>query len=137
MIFRLSGALLMLLFLLAGCGGSSEGESYGTILRGLKQAAGSHSGYDAIERAKELKPVQRASIDAFCETNHILVYNHEAWKASDTLYYVIRIREKAEINLPFVSTHPVKVAVGQYSKLFGLGSFEPADVRSYAKACYA
>lgn len=137
MIARLSGALPLLL-LLAGCGGGGEGgESYGAILLSMKQAASSRSGYEAVERAKDLKQVQRASIDAFCETNQELLFNKEAWKAADTPYYVVRIRERAERNLPFVSTHPVNVAVGKYRKLFGLDSFESADVRSYTKACYA
>jgi hypothetical protein len=135
---RYGGLVLILLFvgiLLGGCGGGG-GESYGDVLQGLERAAATGEPYDAVSRAEGLKPVQRTSVEAFCETTHVLLLNGEAWKVRVGPYLVSRIKTLAERQLPFVSTGPVNTAVNRYRDLFGLDSFEPADVRRYMKACY-
>lgn len=137
--FRLTCALLATMLVLAGCGGggsSGGNEDYEALLHGLKQAADSGKPYDAMNRAEDLKPVLRESIEAFCETTQLLLLNREAWKARLGPYLVSRIKVKAERELPFVSTGPVNTAVKRYRGLFGLESFDPAAVRRYKKACY-
>lgn len=123
----------------AGCGGPEAGgdEAYEEVLRGLKKAALSSRAYNAVGRAEGLKPTLRASLDAFCETNREMLQNQEAWKATKTGYYVVRIKLRAERELPFISTAPVGAAVSKFRDLLGLDSFNPAVVRRYAKACYA
>lgn len=126
----------------AGCGSgdSTNGagnEAYEEILHGLKKAALSNARYAAVSRAEVLKPTLRASIDAFCETNREMLENKEAWKVAQVGYYVVRIKLRAERNLPYVSTAPVSSAVGKYQKLYDLASFDPESVRRYAKACYS
>jgi hypothetical protein len=120
---------------LAGCGGGGD-ESYDDVLHGLKHAATAGESYDAVSRAEGLKPVERTSLEAFCETTHVLLLNREAWKARQGPYLVSRIKTLAERLLPFVSTGPVNTAVDRYRDLFGLDSFEPADVHRYMQACY-
>jgi hypothetical protein len=125
--------------LLAGCGGGDKpggSEDYEALLRGLKKAALTTQAYNAVDRAKSLEPTLRASIDAFCETNREMLVNNEAWKAKNGPYYFSRLRLRAERELPFVSTHPVTVAIDKYKVLFNLAGFDPAAVRRYAKACY-
>lgn len=123
---------------LAGCGDGAEAdsESYGTLLIGLKRAALAGKPFHAVERAEDLKPVLRASIDAFCETNQQMLLNNEAWKAKDTGYYIVRLKLRAERELPFISSGPVGKAVDRYRALYGLDDFDPAGVRRYTKACY-
>ena len=137
---RLGGTLALCLLavaLISSCGsGDDGGESYVSILHGLKKAALSDGRYDAVSRAEDLGPVQKASLDAFCETNREMLENQEAWKASQAGYYVVRIKLRAERELPFVSTAQVNTAVNDYRELFGLTSFDPADVRRYARPCY-
>ncbi len=122
----------------ASCGGDSQsgGEAYEGILHDLRRAALSHTSYDAVSRSKGLKPTLRASLDAFCETNREMLENQEAWKASKAGYYIVRIKLRAERELPYVSTAPVNAAVNKYKEFFGLTSFSPDDVRRYALACY-
>lgn len=125
--------------LLAGCGGGDKlggGEDYEALLRGLKKAAFANESYNAVGRAKSLEPTLRASIDAFCETNREMLVNNEAWKAKNGPYYFSRLRLRAERELPFVSTHPVTIAIDKYKVLFDTPDFDPAAVRRYAKACY-
>jgi hypothetical protein len=137
-------ALMAIGALIVGCGNSASadnegGEGYGEILHGLRKAARAHVGYgdyDAVGRAKDLKPTLRASLDAFCEVAQEMVVNEEAWKAANTPYYVTRIKLRAERELPFVSTRPVNVAVTELADVFNLSSFDAGDVRSYVKACY-
>jgi hypothetical protein len=131
--------LLLAIFLIAGCGSSADSsgaEAYEEVLHGLQKAALANRAYGAVSRADGLKPTLRASLDAFCETNREMLGNQEAWKASKLGYYVVRIKIRAERELPFVSTAPVNVAVNKYKGLFDLASFDPAAVRRYAKACY-
>jgi hypothetical protein len=130
-------AVLLVCIGAVGCGSGSESEGYEEILHGLKRAAVSKQSYDAVRRAENLKPTFRASLDAFCETNREMVENREAWKVAQTGYYLVRIKLRAERELPFVSTHPVAVAVKEYKDLFGLDSFDPAEVRRYGRACYS
>ena len=94
---------------LTGCGSSdaSGGESYEAILLGLKKAAVAETPYGAVRRAEDLDPVERASLDAFCETNQEMLLNEEAEKVYGTQYYITRIKLRAERELPFVSTRPV------------------------------
>jgi hypothetical protein len=132
-----SVAILFVFIGVVGCGSSGDGESYEEVLHGLKKAALAERSYDAVGRAEDLKPTLRASLDAFCETNREMLENQEAWKVAGTGYYLVRIKLRAERELPFVSTHPVAVAVNDYRPLFGLDSFDPAAVRRYAHACYA
>jgi hypothetical protein len=127
--------------LVAGCGGGDDGgggnEDYEALLHSIKHAVTSNSSYDAVDEAEDLKPALRASIDAFCETNYELLQNTESWKVKDSGYFVSRIKLRAERELPFVSTALVAAAVKKYKGLFGLDTFEPEDVSSYANACYS
>jgi hypothetical protein len=132
-------ALLLIGAMLSGCGGDASAggtEEYETLLHGLEQAAETDASYNAVERAEDLKPVLRASLNAFCETNRELLVNSEAGKSTQAGYLINRIRIRAERELPFVSTAPVGDAVTRYRDLFGLDSFNPTAVRRYAKACY-
>ncbi len=124
---------------LAGCGSSadsSDGESYEEILIGLKKAARTGEDYAAVRRAEDLEPVERASTDAFCETNQEMLLNEEAKKVYQTQYYISRIKLRAERELPFVSTGPVNRAVNKLDDLYDLASFDVYAVTSYQKACY-
>lgn len=137
--------LLALIGLIGGCGGSDSkdpkggSEAYRKTLRGLERAADAHpryGGFDAVGRARDLKPVLRASLDALCEVNREMLVNREAWKADKGRYYVVRIRLRAERNLPFTSTSPVNAALREQVALLHLTSFDPGSVRRYEKACY-
>jgi hypothetical protein len=120
----------------AGCGGGSDGESYEEILLGLQKAVQTGKPYAAVRRAEDLKATERASADAFCETNQQMLLNKEMEKIYKTKYYISRIKLRAERELPFVSTQPVNVAVNKLNELLDLSSFDVNSVTRYARACY-
>ncbi len=129
---------LALVLAAAGCGGGEAGggESYASLIHGLMTAATSHRSYDAVHRPADLDAVQRASLDAFCETTREMLRNGETYKLSNWGYYLSRIKRLAEEELPFVSASRVNRAVDQMESLFGLRSFDDRSAKAYARACY-
>jgi len=118
----------------AGCGGGDE--SYAEVIRGLKRAAMSNAGYDAVSRASGMSRAERASLESFCNATQRMLVAGEGRKIAETRYYISRISTDAEASLDFPSTDAVDAAVAKLNGLFGLRSFDGHSARPFARACF-
>lgn len=141
----LIGLIVAFAFALAGCGGgddeaSGSGEEaapsaeYVALLEGLQNAASSGSTtYDAVQRAKELPPAEKAVVDAFCYFAWQIPINAEASKLKNGEYIVGRITTSAEVN--FSSPTAIEASMEELQKIIDLRSLKADQVVRYSKAC--
>ena len=128
----------------AGCGDSNgDGErknvpdqAYGEVLRGLKEAALAGQTYNAIRRAQELPPPEKAAIVAFCEMAWQIVVNREAEKLTDRAYIVSRVTTRTALNLDGPSSTAVRTVTDELRRVVNLGSLNGNLTGRYKKACY-
>jgi hypothetical protein len=126
-------------------GGGATGEAdqveppsqlYGKVLRGLRDAAGSNTTYNALRRAKGLPASEEAAIVGFCETAWQIDVNEETSKLSIRPYIRGRVRARTAINLQGPYGAEAKAALVELGKVIDLASLDARLNRRYKKACY-
>jgi hypothetical protein len=140
-------ALVLAGVAITGCGSASggsadessqtdgESQTYGEVLRGLRNAAQSGATYGAVRRAKDFEAGERDVIRSFCEFAWQIGVNREARKLSDYAYVINRIRLNAyrEGNADGSTITP---AAGKLDRVVDLAAITGPKLKRYTKACY-
>lgn len=118
----------------SGCG--DEGQSYGDILEGLREAALSGSLYGAFDRAKGLDAPEKQVIQGFCRTTWSMAVNGETEKLAHHRYVLHRMRHWITYGLADRYSAEVDAAMGELRVIVRPATIDPAVNGRYKKACY-
>jgi hypothetical protein len=140
----LAAALALSGILATGCGGSDDGEqrtggvteSFVDLVAELKAAALAGEKLGGVERAAELEPQEKKTLEAFCLTAWKLDVNDEIDRLPETAYVLGRIKRLAEFGFAHKDSPIVAAALARLRRDTELDSWDPAMDRRYKRACY-
>jgi len=135
----ISAAVLLLGAFAAGCGGGDDSESndaYRAFLTGFNEAVLANETYGANDRAKELDPVDKVVVEAFCIEEEKLVLNLETDIPKQRPHWISRTFITAERMPSNPPPAEVRESENELIEVLGSSFFNGNLDKSFEKACY-